>query len=234
MRNPRIYALTDELVFPSPELSRPDGLLAAFGDLSVPRLLLAYQSGIFPWYDTDSPILWWSPPERAIVTPKEVHIGRSLRKVVTRGVFEVRFDTAFAAVIRGCATARRSAAMGSGTWIVPEMQQAYIRLHEAGYAHSVEVYEKGPKGALAGGLYGVSLGGSFFGESMFSRVSEASKVAFATLTERLIEWDFDLIDCQLMNDHVERFGAHLIPRRGFLFRLQESLLRPTRRGAWTA
>lgn len=228
LRQKPIYALGDELLFPSPELARPDGLLAAFGDLSVDRLLLAYASGIFPWYNDDSPILWWSPPQRAVVEPGALHVGRSLRKVLSRGEFEVRYDTAFAQVIEGCATADRPGE--AGTWIVPEMQEAYVRLHEAGYAHSVESWQGGQ---LVGGLYGVSLGGSFFGESMFSRVSEASKVAFVHLAKRLADWEFDLIDCQLMNPHLQRFGAHLIPRREFLRRLLASLERPTRRGRWT-
>lgn len=214
-------------------MARRDGLLAAFGDLSVERLLLAYRSGIFPWYNDDSPILWWSPPQRAVVEPGALHVGRSLRKVLKRGAFEVRFDTAFPEVISGCATAERSVEAGgeAGTWIVPEMEEAYVRLHEAGYAHSVESWQEG---RLVGGLYGVSLGGAFFGESMFSRVPEASKVAFVHLAEQLASWGFDLIDCQLMNPHLQRFGAHLIPRREFLRRLEASLLRPTRRGPWTA
>lgn len=222
-----IYALGQELTFPDPELARPDGLLAIFGDLSVPRLLLAYENGIFPWFDDESPILWWSPPERAVLEPRALHVGRSLRKVVERRDFQVRYDTAFAAVVHGCATAARPE--GPGTWIVPEMEQAYRGLFEAGYAHSVEAYRDGQ---LCGGLYGVSLGGCFFGESMFTRVDNASKAAFVHLARRLAAWDFDLIDCQLMNPHLSRFGAQLIPRREFLRRLRESLKRPTRRGRW--
>jgi leucyl/phenylalanyl-tRNA--protein transferase len=223
-----LYALTDALIFPSPELARPDGLLAAYGDLSTERLLLAYQSGIFPWYSDDSPILWWSPPQRAILAPGEVHVGRSLRKVVRRGTYEIRWDTDFPSVIRACATVPRGD--GLGTWLVPEMQDAYLRLHRSGYAHSVESYLEGQ---LVGGLYGVSLGGAFFGESMFSVAPDASKVAFVALCERLQGWGFDLIDCQIMNPHLQRFGAYLIPRREFLARLRASLQRPTRRGPWT-
>ncbi len=227
-RQKPIYALTEDLIFPSPELARPDGLLAAYGDLSMERLLLAYASGIFPWYGDDSPILWWSPPERAILRPEEIHVGRSLRKVIRHGTFEVRWDTAFPTVIHRCAVVPRGD--GQGTWIVPEMERAYVRLHQGGYAHSVETWLDG---ALVGGLYGVSLGRAFFGESMFSDVSDASKVAFVALSERLSGWGFDLIDCQLMNAHLQRFGAHLVPRRHFLQLLHASLRHPTRRGAWT-
>lgn len=222
-----IYALTDDLTFPSPEQARPDGLLAAYGDLSTERLLLAYRSGIFPWYSDDSPILWWSPPQRAVLAPGEVHVGRSLRKIVRRGTYEIRWDTDFSSVIHACATVPRGD--GQGTWLVPEMQDAYLRLHRSGYAHSVESYLDG---RLVGGLYGVSLGGAFFGESMFSVAPDASKVAFVVLCERLQGWGFDLIDCQIMNPHLQRFGAYLIPRREFLGRLRDSLRRPTRRGSW--
>ncbi len=223
-----IYFLSDALVFPPVERARPDGLLAAFGDLSVERLLLAYQSGIFPWYSDDSPILWWSPPQRAIIEPGALHVGRSLRKVVARGVFDIRLDTDFPAVIRACATVPRRGE--AGTWIVEDMIDAYCALHTAGFAHSVECYRDG---ALVGGLYGVSLGGCFFGESMFSRTDDASKVAFVALSELLAGWSFDLIDCQLMNDHLLRFGVRQIPRAEFMPLLRESLKRPTRRGRWT-
>ena len=220
--------LGEELVFPPAEWARPDGLLAAYGDLSVERLVLAYQSGIFPWYSGDSPILWWAPTERAVSAPAELHVGRSLRKAMRRGTFQIRFDTNFAAVIAACATTPRK--HESGTWIVPEMVRAYTRLHEAGFAHSVETYQDD---VLVGGLYGVSLGGCFFGESMFSRTDDASKVAFVALAERLTAWDFDLIDGQLQNDHLDRFGLVMIPRAEFMVRLGQSLRRPTRRGPWT-
>ena len=223
----RISFLTDELLFPPPSLARRDGLLAIGGDLSVPRLLLAYRLGIFPWYDEETPILWWSPPQRAVVAPAAIHVGRSLRKVVRRGTFEIRFDCDFAGVIHGCACTPRPGQ--PGTWIVPEVEVAYTALHYEGYAHSVETYLDGK---LVGGLYGVSLGGAFFGESMFSRADDASKVAFVALCDRLCGWGFDFVDCQLMNDHVERFGAALIPRADFLARLHETLKRPTRRGSW--
>lgn len=220
--------MSQELLFPPVEWARPDGLLAAYGDLSVERLLLAYQSGIFPWYSADSPILWWAPPERAVIAPAELHVGRSLRKVVRRGEFEIRFDTAFAAVIAACATTPRRGE--SGTWIVPEMIEAYTRLHQAGYAHSVESYKDG---VLCGGLYGVSLGGCFFGESMFSRADDASKVAFVALAERLVSWGFELIDGQLQNPHLDRFGLEVIARAEFMLRLRRALRHPTRVGPWT-
>lgn len=227
-RTQPIYILGEELVFPPVEWARPDGLLAAYGDLSVERLLLAYQSGIFPWYSGDSPILWWSPPERAVSAPSELHVGRSLRKAMRRGEYQIRFDTNFAAVITACATTPRK--HEAGTWIVPEIVRAYTRLHEAGFAHSVETYKDD---VLVGGLYGVSLGGSFFGESMFARADDASKIAFVTLAERLTAWDFDMIDGQLQNDHLDRFGLVMIPRAEFMQRLGKSLRRPTRRGRWT-
>jgi leucyl/phenylalanyl-tRNA--protein transferase len=220
--------LSEELLFPPAEWARPDGLLAAYGDLSVERLLLAYQSGIFPWYSAGSPILWWAPAERAVIAPADLHVGRSLRKVIRRGEFEIRFDTAFPKVIAACATTPRR--HEAGTWIVPEMVKAYTALHRAGYAHSVESYKDG---VLVGGLYGVSLGGFFFGESMFSLTDDASKVAFVALAERLVAWDFDLIDGQLQNDHLDRFGLLVIPRAEFMERLRLSLGRPTRRGSWT-
>lgn len=220
--------LSSELLFPPVEWARRDGLLAVGGDLSVERLLLAYQSGIFPWYNTDSPILWWAPPERAVIAPAELHVGRSLRKVVRRGDFQIRFDTAFAEVIAACATTPRRDQ--PGTWIVPDMVEAYIRLHQAGYAHSVESYKDG---VLCGGLYGVSLGGCFFGESMFSRADDASKVATVALAERLVQWEFDLIDGQMQNEHLDRFGFTLMPRAEFMLRLRKALHRPTRRGPWT-
>ncbi len=164
----------------------------------------------------------------AVIAPPQLHVGRSLRKVVRRGEFELRFDTAFAAVIAACATTPRRGE--TGTWIVPEMIEAYTRLHEAGYAHSVETYKEG---VLCGGLYGVSLGGCFFGESMFSRADDASKVAFVALAERLVSWGFELIDGQLQNPHLDRFGLEVIPRAEFMLRLRRALRHPTRVGRWT-
>lgn len=227
MKNRPIYALGPELVFPPVEWARSDGLLAVHGDLSVERLLLAYQSGIFPWYGEDAPILWWAPPKRAVIEPGALHVSRSMRKVLRRDAFQIRMDHDFAATISGCASSPRPGQ--DGTWIVDEMQEAYVRLHEAGFAHSVECYRDG---ALVGGLYGVSLGGCFFGESMFSRVPNASKAALIALCEQLHAWQFDLVDCQIQNDHLAQFGVHQIPRAEFMARLRASLQKPTRRGRW--
>ena len=220
--------LPSELVFPPVSLATRDGLLAVGGDLSLERLLLAYASGIFPWPSDGMPLLWFAPPQRAVVRPRELHVGRSLRKVVSRGPFEVRMDTVFSLVIAACAKIPRR--HESGTWILPEMQQAYAALHEAGFAHSVETFLGGE---LVGGLYGVSLGGLFFGESMFAKVDDASKVAMARLAQQLAAWDFDLIDGQVMNHHLERLGFALIPRSEYMTTLQQSMERPTRRGKWS-
>lgn len=215
-------------MFPPVTRATREGLLAIGGDLSLPRLLLAYQSGIFPWPSEGLPLLWFAPPERAVIEPDKLHVGRSLRKVVERGGFEVRFDTAFEEVIAACAGIPRR--HESGTWILPEMIDAYVRLHRAGFAHSVESWLDG---RLVGGLYGVSLGGCFFGESMFARTDDASKVAFVVLARRLVEWGFSLIDCQVQNDHLVRFGVTVIPRAEFQERLAAALKLPTRRGPWT-
>jgi leucyl/phenylalanyl-tRNA--protein transferase len=231
MRQRPLYLLGKDLIFPPVQWARPDGLLAIGGDLSVPRLLLAYQSGIFPWpilEDEDATLLWWAPPERAIIEPTELHVGRSLRKLVRRQDFTIRFDTAFAEVIGACAAVPRPGQ--GGTWILPDMVEAYVKLYHAGFAHSVEAYQEG---RLVGGLYGVSLGGCFFGESMFSVVDNASKVAFVALSERLASWSFDLIDCQIQNEHLVRFGVYKIPRAEFAARLRTSLQRPTRQGSWS-
>lgn len=197
--------------FPPPEraLRRPDGLLAIGGDLSVPRLLAAYRRGIFPWYEEPDPILWWTPDPRAVLFPEELHLSASLRKQLRRGRFQVSADTAFAEVVGACAAPRAGA---SGTWIGPRMQRAYLALHRAGYAHSVEVRE-GDR--LVGGLYGVAIGRVFFGESMFARVPDASKIGFARLAVWLREKGFALIDCQQDTEHMRRFGARCIARAVF-------------------
>lgn len=222
-----IAQLGRELRFPPVEQAHVSGLLAVGGDLSVRRLLLAYESGIFPWPEPDMPLLWWAPPERAVIEPQAVHVGRSLRKLVRRGDYEIRVDHDFPAVIAACASVPRPGQRG--TWILPAMIDAYIALHAEGYAHSVEAYRDG---MLCGGLYGISLGGCFFGESMFSRADNASKVAFVALADQLAAWNFDLIDGQVQNDHTERFGLYTIPRAEFMIRLRKSLTRPTRRGPW--
>jgi leucyl/phenylalanyl-tRNA--protein transferase len=222
-----IFRLVDEPVFPPPDYADPSGLLAVGGDLSKERLLEAYRVGIFPWYSDDQPILWWSPDPRLILDLKDFKISRSLRKTLKKGVFEVTFDHAFKEVIQACAVVPREAQ--NGTWITPEMQEAYINLHGLGYAHSVETWFGGK---LAGGLYGVSLGKCFFGESMFHLKTDASKVALATLVEKLKSWDFHFIDSQMTTEHMVRLGAKELPRRIFLKRLQSALRHPTRRGRW--
>lgn len=207
-------------------LRDPDGLLAVGGDLSVPRLLAAYRHGIFPWYNAGQPILWWSPDPRAVLFPDRLHVSRSLARVLRQGRFEVSFDRDFAAVIQRCSEPR---ADEQGTWITTEMQQAYINLHAAGHAHSVEAWQEGE---LVGGVYGVSIGKAFFGESMFSRVSNASKVAFVTLVRQLRAWDFGLIDCQIQSPHLDRFGAELITRQRFVQLLDRYCPRPDVVGSW--
>jgi leucyl/phenylalanyl-tRNA--protein transferase len=222
-----IFRLVDEPIFPPPDYADPSGLLAVGGDLSKERLLEAYRLGIFPWYSDDQPILWWSPDPRLVLDLKDFGISRSLRKTLKKGVFQVTFDHAFEQVIQACAVVPRAAQ--NGTWITEEMQEAYINLHGLGYAHSVESWFGGK---LAGGLYGVSLGKAFFGESMFHLKTDASKVALATLVEKLKSWDFHFIDSQMTTEHMVRLGAKELPRRIFLKRLQSALRHPTRRGRW--
>ncbi|MDA8241452.1 MAG: leucyl/phenylalanyl-tRNA--protein transferase [Nitrospiraceae bacterium] len=222
-----VFRLPDEIVFPSPDLAEEDGLLAVGGDLGVERLLLAYSMGIFPWYSEGSPILWWSPDPRLVLFPEELKISRSLRQTLKKGIFGVTFDTAFEEVMRGCAEIRRKD--GQGTWITQEMIEAYCRLHEVGFAHSVE---SRVEGRLAGGLYGVALGGVFFGESMFSRRSDASKVAFVSLVQRLAELGFRIIDCQMTTSHLMSLGAREIPRAEFLRRMKKALRIRTQQGTW--
>lgn len=222
-----IFRLVDEPIFPPPDYADPSGLLAVGGDLSKERLLEAYRLGIFPWYSDDQPILWWSPDPRLVLDLKDFGISRSLRKTLKKGVFQVTFDHAFEQVIQACAVVPRAAQ--NGTWITEEMQEAYINLHGLGYAHSVESWFGGK---LAGGLYGVSLGKAFFGESMFHLKTDASKVALATLVEKLKSWDFHFIDSQMTTEHMVRLGAKELPRRIFLKRLQSALRHPSRRGRW--
>lgn len=222
-----VYRLSESLDFPSPHDAEPDGLLAVGGDLSPPRLLLAYRHGIFPWYSQDTPILWWSPNPRLVLFPEELKIAKSLQRVVRKGRFTVTFDRDFGGVIRACAAVRRR--QGEGTWLVPEMILAYSRLHELGYAHSVESWFEG---RLVGGLYGVALGRVFFGESMFTTVTDASKVAFVHLVDRLAVWGFEMIDCQVTTHHLQRFGAREISRSDFLSRLRRAVNVPPPRGAW--
>jgi leucyl/phenylalanyl-tRNA--protein transferase len=222
-----IYRLIKEVIFPPPEKADPSGLLAVGGDLSSERLLEAYRLGIFPWYSGDEPILWWSPDPRLVLDLDDFRISRSLRKTLNKKIFHVTFDQAFAEVIRSCALAPRDGQRG--TWITDDMHEAYVRLHKLGYAHSVETWFGGE---LAGGLYGVSLGKAFFGESMFHQRADASKVALAALVERLKAWNFHFIDAQMTTAHMVRFGAKELPRRVFLKRLNEALKSPSKKGKW--
>ena len=213
--------------FPDPNAAPATGLIAIGGDLSVARLIDAYGSGIFPWFDDDAePILWWSPDPRAVLRPEGLKVSRSLRRRLARGDYRVTMDGAFASVMRGCAAPRRD---GSGTWITAAMQEAYGALHRSGLAHSVEAWNGD---VLVGGLYGVSLGRMFFGESMFSRATDASKVALAYLVAQLRAWNFELVDCQIMNDHLRSLGATEMSRRAFLARVAHNRAEPSRVGPW--
>jgi leucyl/phenylalanyl-tRNA--protein transferase len=222
-----VYRLDERLVFPPVEEAE-DGLLAVGGDLRPERLLLAYSQGIFPWYSTGQPILWHSPEPRMVLLAGDLHVPRSLRKTIAKGRYAVSLDTAFARVIDACAGARRPGQRG--TWITRDMKRAYVELHRLGFAHSVESWE-GEK--LVGGLYGVSLGGAFFGESMFAWAPDASKVAFVKLVEQLRRWGIELIDCQVHTEHLARFGATEWTRRGYLSALRKALQRETQRGPWS-
>ncbi|NTX39620.1 leucyl/phenylalanyl-tRNA--protein transferase [Myxococcus sp. CA033] len=225
-----IYLLSDEHpeLFPPPERADKSGVLAVGGDLSPERLLAAYSRGIFPWFSAGDPILWHSPDPRFVLTPDSLHVGRSLRKTMARGEYEVRYDTAFARVITECGRVTRPGQ--NGTWITDEMLGAYVELHERGFAHSVEAWQDGE---LKGGLYGVSLGAAFFGESMFALAPDASKVAFVSSVERFKDWGFQLVDCQVETEHLARFGAESWPRKRFLAALHKALREPTRQGKWT-
>lgn len=222
-----IFRLVDDLVFPPPDYADPSGLIAVGGDLSSERLIEAYRAGIFPWYAEDQPILWWSPDPRSVLELDQFEISRSLAKTLRRGTFKVTFDRVFEEVIEACATVPREDQ--NGTWITPEMQEAYIKLHGLGYAHSVESWFEGE---LVGGLYGVSLGKAFFGESMFHRKTDASKVALAILVHKLQEWGFHFIDSQMSTEHMQRLGAKEISRRIFVKKLRSALRHSTKRGKW--
>jgi leucyl/phenylalanyl-tRNA--protein transferase len=204
----------------------PNGLLAVGGDLSPRRLLDAYRRGIFPWYSEGDPILWWSPDPRMVLFPTELRVTRSLAKTLRNKAHEVRFDTAFDAVMRGCAAPRPGQ---GGTWIGPEMRTAYRKLHDLGYAHSAETWIDGE---LAGGLYGVAIGGAFFGESMFSRARDASKIALVGLVRRLAAEGFGIIDCQMHTAHLESLGAREIPRAEFARRVKDLVDYPRTPGRW--
>ncbi len=221
-----VYLLDERLIFP-PAQHAEDGLLAVGGDLSAERLVLAYSRGIFPWYEEGQPILWHSPDPRMVLRAEDLRVPRSLRKTLRKETYRITLDTSFAAVIDACAGARRPGQRG--TWITREMKKAYVDLHRRGLAHSVEAWRDG---TLVGGLYGVSLGAAFFGESMFARAADASKAAFVTFVERLRAWEIDLVDCQVYTDHLARFGATEWPRKQYLAALRRALERPTRPGPW--
>jgi leucyl/phenylalanyl-tRNA--protein transferase len=209
-------------------MEHPNGLLAAGGDLSPERLLAAYRRGIFPWYEEPQPVLWWTPNPRSVLIPAELHVSRSLRKVLRRGSFALGVDTAFSRVMAECAGPRPGS---HGTWIGREMLRAYIELHRRGHAHSVEVFD--PSGELVGGLYGVALGGVFFGESMFSRRRDASKVALVALVDIISRGGFGLIDCQVGNPHLASLGARDIDRLDFEARLAQTIGMETDPGIWS-
>lgn len=216
------------LAFPNPYYADEEGLLAYGGDLSSPRLLSAYKNGIFPWFTKGDPILWWSPNPRLLLYPDKFYLRKSFRRVLRSGKFSVRFDTHFSEVIHHCATVIRDEQ--EATWIVSEMEEAYTRLHHEGFAHSVEVYQEGK---LVGGLYGVALGKAFFGESMFSLVPDASKVAFKALSDVLGSRGYDFIDCQMKTDHMIRLGAEVVKRECFLDELAIATEKSGDLGKWT-
>ena len=223
-----VYQLIPEIsLFPPIEEAEDDGLLAVGGDLTKERLLGAYRRGIFPWYEVGQPILWWSPDPRLVLFPDELKISRSLRKVLRKEQFEIRFDTAFQEVIKSCADIRKK--QGEGTWIIPEMQQAYTELHQEGFAHSVESWLDGK---LVGGLYGISMGQCFFGESMFSKMNNSSKVALVALADFSQRVGIKLIDCQMTTPHLLSLGAREIKREVFLKMLKKHLQTPSIKGLW--
>jgi leucyl/phenylalanyl-tRNA---protein transferase len=222
-----VFRLDERLVFPPVHLAE-DGLLAVGGDLRPERLVLAYTKGIFPWYGENLPILWHSPDPRMIMTTIDLVVQRSLRKAIRRRPYELRVDTAFEQVLLGCAAAPRPGQ--NGTWLIPEMVEAYRELHRLGLAHSFEAWRDGE---LVGGCYGVSLGAAFFGESMFARAPDASKIAYTACVNQLDAWRIGLIDCQVHTEHLERFGGYEVPRLTYMEMLAVALDEPTRRGRWS-
>ncbi len=221
-----VYRLDSRIVFPPVEEAERSGLLAVGGDLDPERLLLGYRHGIFPWYERE-PILWFSPDPRMVLRTGELRVAKSLQKTLRKGTYRVSLDTAFERVIEACARTRRPGQRS--TWITPAMRRAYCELHRLGFAHSAEAWMDG---ALAGGLYGVCLGGAFFGESMFAKAPDASKAAFVSLVRQLAAWGIDLVDSQVYTEHVARFGATEWPRRDYLRALRKALEKPTRPGPW--
>ena len=223
--------LPTEIVFPLPELAEENGLLAVGGDLSCDRILFGYEIGIFPWYNNPGDFMWWSPDPRMVIYPKKMHISKSLKKFSRKTNCIIKADTAFKETIQNCANIERNDGKDTnGTWILPEMVDAYFKLHKSGYAHSVEVWNENN---LVGGLYGVSIGACFFGESMFSKKTNASKLALWALVKKLIEWEFIFIDCQFYTDHLNSIGAEEIGRNAYLEQLKISALCKSKKGSWT-
>ncbi len=222
-----LFRLSKRIDFPPAWLARSDGLLCIGGDLSPQRLLLAYKNGIFPWFSMDEPFLWWSPDPRLVLFPEEINISKSLKKKIKKNLLTVTIDNAFEQTIRSCAKPRKKE--HEGTWLVDEMIDAYIQLHNMGYAHSIEIW-RGNK--LVGGLYGICLGGSFFGESMFSFENDASKIALVALSNYLKKQRFDLIDCQVTTTHLLNMGACEISRNSFLDIINKSVKRKEFKNIW--
>lgn len=223
------HFLNEKLFFPPVDKADEHGILAIGGDLSAERLILAYSSGIFPWFNEDDPIIWWSPDPRFVMYPHALKVSKSMNQLLKKQVFNITFDTSFRSVITACQVVRRHGQ--SGTWITEDMLEAYCVLHELGYAHSIEAWQNGE---LVGGLYGVSLGRAFFGESMFAKVSNASKAAYITLIQKLEKLNFQLIDCQVYTEHLESLGAVSIPRSLFIEQVNKALAEETIKGSWQA
>lgn len=226
----QILLLDDDMSFPPVEEALAEGLLAVGGDLSPARLIAAYEHGVFPWYNPGEMIMWWSPPTRAIIALDEVRIHKSMRNELNKNRYKIKYDTEFSEVVKECAIAKRGEDKAE-TWISGDIHQAYCNLHHLGIAHSVEAWQDSE---LVGGLYGVSIGSMFFGESMFSKATNASKVALINLSEQLKNWGFGPIDCQMMTPHLKSLGAKGIPRSEFKKILQKYLTSsPTKKGPWT-
>lgn len=222
-----VFQLSDEILFPDPSFAEPEGLLAVGGDLSTKRLLTAYKKGIFPWFTENEPVLWWSPDPRFVLFPEKFRVSHSLRQKIKKNLFSVRMDTDFEMVISACAETERQ--HEAGTWITQEMKEAYIELHRKGYAHSIETYYNDQ---LVGGLYGVSIGKAFFGESMFHTMTDASKIALYYLVEKAKESGFLFIDSQVETEHLFTLGAELIPRTQYLKLLRKAIKFPSERDKW--
>jgi len=223
-----VFQLFEDIVFPPVNLADEDGLLAVGGDLSIERLKLAYSNGIFPWFNEGEPILWWSPNPRCVLFPKDFKTSKSMKQHLRKNNFKISFDSDFEAVIRNCQEIERKGQ--DGTWITQDVINAYLQLHVEGYAHSVEVWDL--QGELIGGIYGVSFGKVFFGESMFSKKSNASKTAMFYLVQKLLDWEFEVIDCQIHNSHLESLGAVMIDGELFQDILNKGLAFQTKKGNW--